>query len=176
MKEFTSPFTINQCKLTDRVICSYEDSTGIDPILRFQQGGTTIYFTAEYIERDGYLIFSADITTANGFEAFGYYSAEIYDTISATVLQTCWLYVNDDYEMESTIVRSLGLAGFNTRYFSYVWTNGQLTQFDIKFYSTRAALLLAEAGTSDDFLGHYRVNIYYDVNYNPYEVRSVLIS
>jgi hypothetical protein len=177
MNEFISPCQINQCKLTDRIILSVEDLTPYDPIVQIYDLSNNLITSAiADQEQDGYLYWNIEITDSL-FEEQTYYKIVIDDSWPSDYPQkTYYLYVNNDLEMEQYIIRGQGLSGYNIRYFSHVWTNGLLTSFNIKFYASRAAVIAADAGTADDYLGYYQVAISYDANYNPYQITSLRVS
>lgn len=179
-QRFTTLLSIIKVKLGDTLQFSVDSLTPFTPFLTvYDIDDTVLYgpvlFESSFVNR---LYWNLDVAASNGFSAAKtYYKVKVDDSVVAGYPDRRWVvYVTDDLSFEGYIDRCLGLSGSNMRKFSYVWTRGQLTSFDIKLYSTAAKLDLADAGTSDDFIAHYRVTISYDVNYNPYLVQSVRIS
>jgi len=172
MKEYTSLLDINQCKLGDRLLFYCLVTTPFDPILNAYRSSVLIdTYIYDYSEGDYYywniLIDSSD------FDVQTNYIFTIDDAIGGFTPINFLVYVNDDFDAEAYITRALGLSGFNCRYYSFVWTNGQLTSFKIRIYATKAALEAAEAGSTDDPIATYTSTISYDVNYNPYQITTI---
>jgi len=174
MREYLSLLEINQCKLTDHLLIYWDVVTPFDPMLYIYDKDDTLLDTRVYdFEENNTLYWNVEIDEVIFAKQTNYKLVLDDELLTGFDDQTYLLYVNDDLDAEDYITRALGLSGHNCRYYNYTWTSGQITGFNIRFYSTLAALVAAEAGTSDVPIATYTVSIYYDENYNPYKIASI---
>jgi hypothetical protein len=176
---FNSPLEIINGKLGDAFTVSYLPSTPYNPELRITNLDGTILKAATGPDtvRNGYYYWFITANSSFGIAtALQYYVFELVDESPSLTIPdpNKWiLYINDEADFEGKVDRSLMLAGHNIRKFNFIYTGGQVTSFEMKGYSSRADLLAAEAGTSDNFIAHYKVTYTYDSQYRMTQVTSV---
>lgn len=179
IQEHSSPLEITSIGEGDTIQVVVDEQTPFDPQLTvLDLDGTTLYGPVfPDVDRNGKHYWFVDATAANGFPSSKLYRQIIVDDeeITGYVAKKFMVYVNTKKDVGESLERIVGLSGHNMRKFSHVWTNGLLTQFDVKIYQSVADLEAAEAGTADAFLAHYRVSLTYDDKYNNNKITSVKI-
>lgn len=177
---FQAPCQIVKSKIGDTLVLSYPDpGTPYSPVLTCKTlAGATVLAPMvpdDFINGQHYWYINLSSTY---FSALTHYLFKIDDIDSVLVPEHYqWIvYITNDYVYEGVIDRIQGLSGWNIRKYSYTYTNGNVSGYQVKIYATKTALETADAGGADTFIAHYSIEVRYNSEYNQYYIESTRIS
>lgn len=165
---------VRQAKITDQMVYDSIVSGPPNAVLTvFDMNDIVVLGPLQPKERLDRFFYIFDITEANGFTPQTYYRVHIEGDATPVVNEDFLLYINNDFFFETILRRIAGLVGKNIRRHDFIYVRGNVVEYKISIYNTKAELDLAVLGTLDRPLARYKVTARYDKKFNRFETTSI---